>query len=256
MEQTSKTEDPRERAVSSEPSSTRPNPFDDDDISSRKRRRTSAGGTTSRSRSVETVGSIEGAQSSVAPGPTSASNPDLGAIHDSDMKVDSDPAIPSTPEQQPSSLQNHSAPRSSRVTINVRTPSRPLDAIPSSPLSPTSPILSEHTSSADNVKLSVEESEVDMAQEDAALGTPMSSDSDASSPPAELPAQLEDDDGDVEYAVEDTQARMAQGTPRFLLRDPTGDFPFRGDGDDFGEAVTRLTTYLATRMYLPFSQWD
>ncbi|KAM7201757.1 ubiquitin carboxyl-terminal hydrolase 34 [Naviculisporaceae sp. PSN 640] len=238
MEQTLKTDDPRERAVSSEPCSTRPNPFDDDDTSSRKRRRTSACGTTSRSRSVETVGSIEGVRGPAASGSSPSGDQDLGATHDSGMKIETNPAIPSTPEQRPSHLQDPSSgPRSSRVTINVRTPSRPLDAIPSSP---TSPI----PGSAENVQLSIEDSEVDMAQEDAAPGTRRSPDSDPGSSPAEHPAQFEDDDDEIEFVGEDPQGRMPQGIHRSLMRDPTGDFPFRGDGDDFGEAVTRLGTYL------------
>lgn len=255
MAQASKADDPRERAVSSEPCSTRPNPFDDDDNSSRKRRRTSAGGTTSRSRSAETVDSREGARGSAAPGSAAAGDPELRASHDSEMKIDSDPAIPSTPEQQPFHPQNPPGPRSSRVTINVRTPSRPLDAIPSSPSSPTSPIALEHTAPAENVQLSVEESEVDMAREDTALGTPMSSNSDASNPPVELVAQLDDEEDDeIEFGVEEPHGTVLHDTPRFILHDPSGEFPFRGDnGDDLVEAVTRLGTYLATRKLLCIS---
>ncbi|KAK7213608.1 hypothetical protein V2G26_020786 [Clonostachys chloroleuca] len=49
MDQAGDSPDPLQRAGSSEPSSTRPNPFDDSDIASRKRRRTSQSGSPSRS---------------------------------------------------------------------------------------------------------------------------------------------------------------------------------------------------------------
>lgn len=255
MAQASQADDPRERAVSSEPCSTRPNPFDDSDISSRKRRRTSAGGT-SRSRSVETVNSTQDLQDldSVAPAP--ASDSDLHANSDSAMKIDTDPTIPTTPEQHPAqpvdvdARPTPSEPRSSRVTINVRTPSRPpLDAIPSSRSSSTSPILSDPVATTEDVKISVEESEVDMTGEDTILDTPVSSNSDASSPPVELVTVQLDDDDEIDFGFSDPQVTILDGIPRALLHDPSEEFPFRDANESFGETINRLSTYMTTRKF-------
>ncbi|KAM7221465.1 ubiquitin carboxyl-terminal hydrolase 34 [Rhypophila decipiens] len=243
MAQASQADDPRERAVSSEPCSTRPNPFDDGDIS-RKRRRTSAGGTaSSRSHSVETVDTIEGVPASVAPA-ASAGGHELGAILDSEMKIDSESTIPTTPEQRPLDLQvqQPSGPRSSRVTINVRTPSRPLEAIPSSPSSPPSPVIPQRTATAENVKLSVEESEVDMGQEDGAVGTPTSLNSDAGSSPIEY----NEDDDEIDFGVEEDHGSILHQIPRSVLLDPSGDFPYRDDNETISEAITRLCPFLTT----------
>ncbi|KAK3295943.1 uncharacterized protein B0H64DRAFT_417531 [Chaetomium fimeti] len=98
-----------DRAVSSEPCSTRPNPFEDNDLSSRKRRRTSLA-SDSRSRSVETIGS--------SPSPPVAATSAIELRSDSAMKIDSDLAIPATPERQQPAAEPASEPRSSRVTIN------------------------------------------------------------------------------------------------------------------------------------------
>ncbi|KAK3937263.1 ubiquitin carboxyl-terminal hydrolase 34, partial [Diplogelasinospora grovesii] len=225
MAQASRTDESRERAVSSEPCSTRPNPFDDSDISSRKRRRTSMGGT-SRSRSAETVNSDR----------DSATIGDSGlesSRDESAMKIDTDPANPTTPEQQPVELHPPSGPRSSRVTINVRTPSRPLEVIPSSPPSPKT----------DDVKISVEESEIDMAREDTVVETPASSPSDASSPTIELVMVQPDDDADLDGGQ---PAITILDEPRSILADPSAAFPFHDQTETYPETIARLTQYLVT----------
>ena len=110
----------RERAASSEPCSTRPNPFDDNNGPvSRKRQRTSRGG--SRSRSVDTATAIDttpGSMPSVEESPGS----ELGSAP---------PRTPSSPRQGSSP-----EPTSSKVTLNLRT-APPLGSISSSPPSPT-----------------------------------------------------------------------------------------------------------------------
>src|SRR5690242_20502707 len=97
----------RERAVSSEPCSTRPNPFEAENGSARKRRRFSRGG--SRSRSVDTA-----RDSDIVP--------DSRTLREDIQKsdIDIDPAPPRTPTRIPS---DHPPPEptSSRVTINLRT---------------------------------------------------------------------------------------------------------------------------------------
>ncbi|OIW33983.1 hypothetical protein CONLIGDRAFT_204199 [Coniochaeta ligniaria NRRL 30616] len=218
----------RERAVSSEPCSTRPNPFDDGDTSSRKRRRTSLSGV-SRSRSVDSVTSSQGEQ------PTSD---DLSLGTDSaTMKDDTDPVTPQTPERKPAASQP--TPRSSRVTINVRTPSRPLETIPSSP--PISEKELEQDPIADmqmddDVKISVEETEVDMTNADTPDRHQASSGSETSSPPVEVVTI----DDDPEY-----ESAQPQVTLLHAVQDPTIDFPFRDTAETLAETVSRLTSFMS-----------
>ncbi|KAK3380099.1 hypothetical protein B0T24DRAFT_519847 [Lasiosphaeria ovina] len=249
MAQASTADESRERAVSSEPCSTRPNPFDDSDISSRKRRRTSLSGA-SRSRSVDTVNSASGSPLVGDLGPEAKS--------DSAMKIDTDPTTPITPENQqqpPQTQPPPSGPRSSRVTINVRTPSRPLEAIPSSPPSPS---LQGQTLvanvPADAVQISVEESEVDMSREDTVVNTPLSlssSSSDGGSPPIEIISAQPDDD-DAEFG-DQASVTILDGFPHSMLQgplvdlpDPTADFPFRDVAESYSDVINRLTQYLCT----------
>ncbi|KAK0737002.1 hypothetical protein B0T21DRAFT_286758 [Apiosordaria backusii] len=234
-------EESRDRAVSSEPCSTRPNPFDDSDISSRKRRRTSLN-SASRSRSVDTITS-----SPPSPAAGDVSTPALKS--DSVMKVDSDPTIstiPTTPEQNPldPDAEPPSALTSRHVTINVRTPSRLPGPSPDSPLSPS--LRGATPASPTNVvKLSIEDSELDMAQEDAALDTPVSSASDRSSPPVEVIAIPPDDDdsfedgGSIAILDGDEQEPISLDS----LPDPSGNFPFREEHDSWSDAVTRVANY-------------
>jgi len=99
----------RERAVSSEPCSTRPNPFDDNDLSARKRRRTSLSTTSSKS---AILFSLQTEQAHV----TNSSQSNVSA--DTAMAlVSSDVPMPSTPPESPGPLLE---PVSSRVTINLR----------------------------------------------------------------------------------------------------------------------------------------
>ncbi|KAH8910198.1 hypothetical protein BR93DRAFT_464602 [Coniochaeta sp. PMI_546] len=221
----------RERAVSSEPCSTRPNPFDDGDISSRKRRRTSLSGA-SRSRSVDSVTSSQGEQ------PTSD---DLSLGTDSTtMKDDTDPVTPQTPDRKSAAVQP--TPRSSRVTINVRTPSRPLETIPSSP--PVSEKELEHDSTADmllddDVKISVEETEVNMANADTPERHLASSGSETSSPPVEIVTIDQDDD--PEYESAQPQVTLLHGA-----QDPTNEFPFHDAAESLPETVSRLTSFMSS----------
>ena len=250
MDQASGLVESRERAVSSEPCSTRPNPFDDSDISSRKRRRTSlSGASTTRS-----VGSVDSHQHS----PAGNHQRD-----ESDMNVDTDPTTtPQTPEQQhaqqPATDSRPQVPgeRSSRVTINVRTPSRPLDVIPSSPPSPPSPT-PRPTASApgdssllpggmeqQGVRPSVEDIEADIPQGDAPSDTPVSSSSESGSPPVEvINVQLDD-----EYDFDQGQAAVGllQSLPPGIMVDPSPDFPYRDHAELYPEAIVRLTQFLPT----------
>ncbi|KAI3337478.1 hypothetical protein HD806DRAFT_41673 [Xylariaceae sp. AK1471] len=217
MDQDSRTDESRERALSSEPSSTRPNPFDDGDLSARKRRRTSLSG--SRSTSVETALSQDNT---------------IAASDIHDMKIDTpEPALPSTPARP-----NHQAERvSSRVTINLRN----ADSLEATPTSPTSPTPSRQQ--AGHVRASVEAPEVDMAPthpvEDA------SSSSVLDSPEEEAGISVEDLEKDVEF--EDVQFSTID--PHSAFRRATGlssivsDFPFRCEGESPLDTAARLVTY-------------
>ncbi|KAH7041162.1 uncharacterized protein B0I36DRAFT_235736 [Microdochium trichocladiopsis] len=113
--------DARERAVSSEPCSIRPNPFNESELSARKRRRTSLSATSTKSGSL--------------PKQVQATDSDqIAAIGRSAAKVDSsEAAMPSTPPESPSPRPE---PVSSRVTINLRNGSV-RDGRASSPPSPS-----------------------------------------------------------------------------------------------------------------------
>ncbi|KAK4123811.1 hypothetical protein N657DRAFT_680934 [Parathielavia appendiculata] len=247
MAQASAADLSRDRTVSSEPCSTRPNPFDDSELA-RKRRRTSLT-SGSRSRSAET---LDFPPSSPVAG-TSA--PDLQ--NDSAMKIDSDLSIPSTPEQR-QHLDNEPAsePRSSRVTINVRTPSRPPGQIPSSAPSPSptgatpppaeSPTDARHTS--------LEGSGVVMSPNGTAIDVPMPSSSESGSPPIEIVSVSGEDDADFD---DDDSITMLDESGRSLTYDPTISFPFHDVTESYLETVIRLLQYLPTHEQVSraFIEW-
>lgn len=238
MDQPSRPVDPRERAVSSEPCSTRANPFDDTDLSARKRRRTSLT-SGSRSKSVDSIDS----------------RPDLPttfedeALPDSAMKVDSvptDPNLPQTPDRQlgPAETETPAEPLSSRVTINLRNAPQSLDGVPASPISTGSPVPKSQEARGDDVRISVEESEVDMAAiEGAADNTPLSSTVDVGSPPVEVVAVQPDEDSDLEDP--EPQVMILQDIDGALI-DPTGSFPYHEAHESYPESAAKLTQYMAS----------
>lgn len=231
---------PSERAVSSEPCATRPNPFDDGDLSSRKRRRTShASG--SRSRSVETIDSPRDspARGTPAPEPTG----------EAAMKVDSDPVSPSTPEKQLRDAEQTPAPTSSRVTINVRTPSQPLDPIPSTPPSPSpNPSVPQAASGSDAVRASTEKPEAAATGPDeAAVETAVSPRLNSESPQIEVVSV--DGDDDVEFEDEDEPVTVLDASGRSLTYDPAFDFPFHDAPETHLDTIIRLGQYLPTREF-------
>lgn len=233
MAQASTADRSRERAVSSEPCSTRPNPFNDD-LLARKRRRTSLA-SDSRSRSVETPNS---SPSSPAVG-KSAPEP----RGDSTMTIDSEPGIPRTPEREHIDPEPASGPRSSRVTINVRTPSRSrtleADAL-SSPSRSIKSVTPPAESPTDAVRISVEQSEAVVPLKDAVMDTPLSSTPDSGSPP---PLEVvTDDEADL-----DAPFTILDGPGRPPTRDPSLDFPFHDPAETYLDAAIRLCQYLTTR---------
>ncbi|KAI0969306.1 hypothetical protein F4678DRAFT_439977 [Xylaria arbuscula] len=217
MDQDSRTDESRERALSSEPSSTRPNPFDDDSsLSARKRRRTSPSGSlsVSRSPSVETALSRD---NTVA----------AAGIHD--MKVDTpEPTLPSTPAGSDPPAE----PVSSRVTINLRN----ADSLAATPTSPASPTPSHRRAS--RVRASVEAPEVNMG--------PNYPGDDASSSPSTLGSpriagatieDLEDEDRSSPIEQQSSSRRTVD------LGSIVSEFPYRCEGELPQDTVVRLTNY-------------
>lgn len=228
MDQDSRTDESRERALSSEPSSTRPNPFDDDnELSARKRRRTSLAGSLAGSLSASPTASLETAlprENGVAASDTQ------------DMKIDTpEPTLPSTPARPD---QTAEPTRSSKVTINLRNPDS-LGATPTSPASPVSPTPSRQR--PDHVRASVEAPEVSMA--------PARSMDDGSSPstldsPGPARVGAEDVDDDVQFSMIEPPSSPQRPID---LHSIMTDFPYRYEGELLHETVTRLSTFFRQR---------
>ncbi|KAI0455620.1 hypothetical protein F5B21DRAFT_503179 [Xylaria acuta] len=213
MDQDSRTDESRERALSSEPSSTRPNPFDDDDsnLSARKRRRTSLSGSPSTS-----VGTAVSHDNTIAASDTN------------DMKIDTpEPTLPSTPDRP----DRPAEPVSSRVTINLRN----ADSLAATPTSPASPTPSGQRPG--HVRDSVEAPEVDMAPTHPVDDASSSSSTFGSPDPAGI--GTEDLEDDVQVAAREPQCpfRMAD------LGSIVSDFPYRYDGELPHDTVARLSNY-------------
>jgi len=241
----------KERAVSSEPSSTRPNPFHDGE-SSRKRRRTSLNGS-ARSQSVDTVQSPSDPSTAAEAEPArDRAGRDVADEDDDDdddddsttMKLDPDSDAPQTPDRQLEPAQPLTGPISSRVTINLRSAQRPLQTIPSSPMSPQSPSPAEQPAAGDDVKVSVEESEVDMAATDRPAETSGTPPEDAGgSPRVDLLADDEDDD----FETGESQVTMLHGLQEnSLYGDPVRDFPYRNPVETWGDTMAKIVAYLTT----------
>jgi ubiquitin carboxyl-terminal hydrolase 34 len=168
------------------------------------------------------------------------------------MKIDTDPTTPHTPEQQTIPGTTQSEPRSSRVTINVRTPSRPLEVIPSSPPPSKDSVTIAPPIPDSGVKVSVEESEHEGHLEDSTVDTPGSSASHASSPPVELVSiqpDIGDDANDFADAGE-PPGTLFRSLPQVVIQDPAASFPFRDTGESFLSTIERLMQYIQTRACL------
>lgn len=243
MDQDSRAVDSRERAVSSEPCSTRPNPFDEDDLSSRKRRRTSL--TDSRGRSVDTDQATPPEQA------TTASPLELSADQAPGAMVDTErPATPRTPEQ--TADRAPAPPMSGRVTLNLRSGQRPLEAIPSSPVSPSREA-SDSPLRAENVKMSVEDTETtEMADPalDPTVDQPASSDwepEDGASPATLELLPHTDDDDDLDF--DDGEPAVAIIRDGSLRPDPTENVPYHDAAQEtLADTIVRLSQYLTNRM--------
>lgn len=235
----------KERALSSEPCSTRPNPFDDDHGSSaRKRRRTSLNGV-SPSRSVDTPKSthdtfIDSSEATFQP---------EQAERDASMTMDSAPLEPRTPEPvHQGQVQPTPGSRPTRITLNLKNRRQEPRFLPSSPIASNGADVGPQGSRDDGIRLSVEESGMELSHALPAFGHAASPSLDIDNPPIEI---IDDDDDDDDDVVESPD-RVSQV---ILLQDPDGEepdpvtsFPYN-TGDPVAEALTKLCS-----QYLPNSK--
>jgi ubiquitin carboxyl-terminal hydrolase 34 len=215
----------RERAVSSEPCSTRPNPFDNDEHSSRKRQRISGGG--SRSRSVDAARVKTVTHLSATP-------------EESDEGLRRDPPLPQTPTRTSSSMPT-AEPTSSRVTINLRS-TRPPQSSSSVPPSPETPSKMAGQSAGTHLSLDSGDEDVSTKQQ---IETPSSSSSvvaDTGSPEIELISVNEDES---EFGNRSPQVAIIGDEDNLLLgSNPMLEFPYRGPAEPLPAAVRKIARFL------------
>ncbi|TEA16209.1 Ubiquitin carboxyl-terminal hydrolase 34 [Colletotrichum sidae] len=243
MDQPTGSSEAPDRALSSEPSSTRPNPFAEGDVTSRKRQRTSISGG-SRSRSADSNRSD----------PDTSSSPAIDIIAEdintqgSAMKIDTGPSTPQTPELQSTAREPPAEPPSSRVTINLRNAAQSENS--SSPVSPTpQALLAQSKEARDGVKKSVEQlDEVDMVQAPIEItDTPPSTSSSVQSPDVEVIA-VPDDDQDADFDDEVSMIRdHGIRLDAAAEIDPTSEFPYHEMTDSFQTTVAKLVTYFSNQ---------
>ena len=234
MDPDSSSLDHRDRAVSSEPASTRPNPFDDTDHASRKRRRTSMSG--SPAKSFDVVNLIDSPSSGTIDGDAAISE------NTEPTKIDTDSISPQTPEHQCGSTDPPLEAPSSMVTINLRKLSD--DEPMSSQQSPT--IRAKERAPnvrPDEVKASVEAEEVEMIPNSEPFAHTPQSCSLPESPPIELITVQSDDD--MEFTGEDDNISIIR--PDQPAVDPLQQFPYKEPDESLMNTLHRLTTYLNDR---------
>ncbi|KAI3401247.1 hypothetical protein diail_11953 [Diaporthe ilicicola] len=223
----------RERAVSSEPSSTRPNPFDDDDGSSaRKRRRTSLNGD-SRSRSLESDKSSHDTPA------RPAEDYIQGQLADQDinMTTDSSPSKPQTPEHQQHHVQSPSESKPTRITLNLKSRKHAPQSIPSSLASLRDADGELDASDDHDIRASVEDAELRVSS-----ALPDFVDT------ASSPLDVDDHDEPFIETVDDnelSQLAELQGI-EIQLPDPLHDFPARPDeslSDALQNTCGAISTY-------------
>jgi ubiquitin carboxyl-terminal hydrolase 34 len=218
----------RERAASSEPCSTRPNPFDDNNgPAARKRQRTSRGG--SRSRSVDTATAMDTTPDSM-PSVEESPGPELDAAP---------PRTPSSPTQGSSP-----EPTSSKVTINLRT-APPRGSI-SSPRSPTPPSKMAPGSPEDEARQSIESGSDELSTIPAGE-SPSSSSMAPESPEIEVVTINEDGE---EFANRSPPLAIIDEDELFV--DPILNFPYNGDGESLANTVKRLAHFIQFGMHWPY----
>lgn len=211
-----------ERAVSPEPCSTHPLPFDDSEQhSARKRQKTSRSG--SRSRSVDTTQALD-------------ILPDSMSSHKDNIDGHHHPLPPSTPTR-PTTAHSLAGPTSSQVTINLRTPQHRLESpSPTSP-SPMSQSNIQNTMEDEVTRISIEsESDVLSTVPASVIETPSSSPSAAGSPEVELvPISSDDPERSPTLAIINEEE---------VFPDPLNHFPYQRRGENLLMALRRATNIL------------
>jgi ubiquitin carboxyl-terminal hydrolase 34 len=208
----------RERAVSSEPCSTRPNPFDDDDGSSaRKRRRTSLNGV-SRSRSLESEGSSH--QTPACPADDDDTQ-DLPPAQDTKMTMDSSSSKPQSPQhQQHNNTQPLTESKPTKITLNLKNRKHRPQSAQLSPTSPNGGGGELDPSYESGIRASVEDPELDVSSAMTGIRSP------------ESPSLAVDDQDEplIESVDEDNISQLAdlEGI-QLQFSDPVLEFPGRPD---------------------------
>lgn len=231
MEQDSRSQESRERrAASSEPSSTRPNPFDDGNDSARKRRRTSMAG--SRSRSPDLLPPQSDPRTQYA-----ASNDAIMTINTPEPELP-EPA-PSTPvPSDPPAESSPAEPHSSKVTINLRNINKGEDG--QAPHSPTPGQVP-----SEEVKLSVEPSEMEP-------GLPLPAGEDVESCPSSPSAITSSDDLDVgliegeEEEDDDDDVELIRVQPLSAQREINScleQFPYHNSANSLCDTIHRILEF-------------
>lgn len=212
-----------ERAVSSEPCSTHPHPFDDNEQhSARKRQKTSRSG--SRSKSVDIT-----KPSNIPPNSMSSQKDDSDILHD--------PHQPSTPTR-PTTAHSEVGPSSSRVTINLRTPQPPLESVPSDLPSPNTPSKMTNTVEDEGARISIESgSDILSTVPASVLESPSpSSSAMEGSPEIELVSPSSNDP--------ERSPTMAIIDDEEVLPDPLNHFPTQNRGETMLQALKKVSAIL------------
>ena len=210
---TSTSDSPPQRAPSSEPASTRPNPFDDGEIAARKRRRTSGSGDSL----------IQPRINDDEPSPDQA------------MTMDLQSSAPRTPEETSDhDSQRAEPPSSSKVTINLRKASSAHQEDPAPPPLPERADPRICGRIAGDAAPSTED-EVEQSRRERAT-----SPTGSSSPPIELVQDGDDDDLDIQNTIED----ISLSGHGIDLSRKIQEFPYRDNTEHPNETADRLVTYV------------
>ncbi|KAF5609704.1 hypothetical protein FPANT_70 [Fusarium pseudoanthophilum] len=229
-----------DRAASAEASSTRPNPFDDSNISSRKRQRTSLSGSPTNSHSTVNPGHDSSRSA------TLDTEPVLPQPGSTTVYSQPDPIAPKTSDTGSPVCDPLTEPPSSMATLNLRNvPENDSTSSPSSPLNVAQSVAAETTANVfkDQVKESVEDSEVAMVPPLQDPGTPRSSFSHSASPPIEVVNVQSDDD----MASDRQSIGVSIVDDDSVMIDPINDFPFREPTETLEGMVVRLCNYIETQ---------
>ncbi|KFX98867.1 hypothetical protein V490_02068 [Pseudogymnoascus sp. VKM F-3557] len=205
----------RERAVSSEPCSTRPKPFDDSEYSARKRQRVSSG---SRSRSADT-----GKASSTYVTTPREHSPSIEA------RFTTQPHTPSRSQTNKPIPE----PTSSKVTINLRS-NKAVDLTSSPSFSPTTPSKMSNTDQISQLDIELDSDGAAVPPE-----TVSSSSSTLGSPKVELIM----DDEDIEYGRSPPVAVIDDDDDLIFDCDPVLNFPYASGNEPVMVTVRKIAHF-------------